>query len=390
MPLVDLKGMLRHARANGYAVGAYNAVDSNFVAAIVAGAEAARAPVIISFAEAHFAHYDFPALIAAAESMGRRAGVPVALCLDHGCGPDSAIAAIRAGVNGVMIDASHLPFDDNVAATRRVADVAHAVGVPVEGELGCVPGVGDEGAARNPGELRLTAPQEAALYVKATKVDFLAVAIGTAYGRSRGEPRLDLDRLQSIADAVTVPLVVHGGTGLADQQFRALIARGVAKINYYTALSDLAAVAASNALADVESGYTMAIDAVRAAVADEVTRTCTVFGSRGRAVAVLAACQRWCTLEHLILFNWAGEVAGREAELEAEGRAQLLRVPGVREVSIGKAVDDNARYRRAWFIRLSSPAAAAAYMADGLHLSYADQVFRPNASDRIRCDYLRD
>jgi len=138
MPLVDLKDMLRHARAKGFAVGAYDAVDSNFVAAIIEGAEAARAPVIVSFAESHFAHYDFPALVAAAESHAKRARVPVALFLDHGASRESAVEAIRLGVNGVMVDASHLPFDENVAATRSVVGMAHGVGVPVEGEL--VPG----------------------------------------------------------------------------------------------------------------------------------------------------------------------------------------------------------------------------------------------------------
>jgi len=390
MPLVDLKDMLRHARAHGYAVGAYDAVDSNFAAAIIAGAEAARAPVIVSFAESHFAHYDFPALIAAAESMAKRASVPVALFLDHGGGMESAVVAIRHGANGVMVDASSLSFDANVAATRAVAEMAHGVGVPVEGELGYVPGVEGEDAARHPGEMRPTSPGEAAVYVDATGVDFLAVSVGTVHGRLRGEPRLDLDRLSAIADAVAVPLVIHGGTGLSDEQFQALIARGVAKINYYTALSDLAAAAASNALADVESGHAAALDAVRAAVADEVARTCAVFGAAGRADALLAACRPWRTAEHLILFNWSDTAAGREAVFEAEGREVLARVPGVREVTIGEALHADARYRRAWLIRLASPAAEAAYMADATHLEYADRVFRPHAADRVKGDYRRD
>jgi fructose/tagatose bisphosphate aldolase len=177
MPLVDLKDMLGHARAHGYAVGAYDAVDSNFVAAIVAGAEAARAPVVVSFAESHFAHYDFPVLMAAAEATAKKATIPVALFPGHGSGMDVAVAAMR-----------------------------------------------------------------------------------------------------------------HDA-GLSDEQFQALVASGVAKINYYTVLSDLAAAAASNALADVDSGYVAAIDAVRAAVADEVARTCAVFGAAGRADELLAVCR---------------------------------------------------------------------------------------------------
>ncbi|NWG32288.1 MAG: class II fructose-bisphosphate aldolase [Rhodocyclaceae bacterium] len=390
MPLVDLKDMLRHARAKGFAVGAYDAVDSNFVAAIIEGAEAARAPVIVSFAESHFAHYDFPALVAAAESHAKRARVPVALFLDHGASRESAVEAIRLGVNGVMVDASHLPFDENVAATRSVVGMAHGVGVPVEGELGYVPGVEGVDAERHPGEIRLTSPREAALYVDATGVDFLAVSVGTVHGRLRGEPRLDLDRLAAIAVTVGVPLVIHGGTGLTDEQLRSLVARGVAKINYYTALSDLAAAAASNALADVETGYAAAIDAVRAAVADEVARTCEVFGAAGRADETLAVCRSWRNVEHVILFNWSDEVGDRAAEFEAEGRERLSRLPGVREATVGAAIHADAPYQRAWLIRLASAAAEAAYMKDPAHLDYANRVFRPHAADRIKGDFLRD
>lgn len=295
MPLVNLKDMLSHARAHGYAVGAYQAADSNFVTAIIAGAEAARAPVIVSLSEPHSAHYDFPALAAAALSAAQRAAVPVALLFDHGSGVTAAMAAIDAGCNAVMADASHLPFETNVAATRAVVAMAHACGVPVEGELGYVPGVEGDEAVRHPGEIRYTSAAEAARFVEASGVDFLAVAVGTVHGHLVGEARLDLERLAAIAAAVAVPLVIHGGSGLEDAQYRELVARGVAKINYYTALSDLAAAAASHALAAVEAGYMAAIDAIRAAVAGEVARTAALFGAAGRADATLAACRPWPT-----------------------------------------------------------------------------------------------
>lgn len=390
MPLVHLKDLLRHARANAYAVGAYDVVDCNFIAAVIAGAERARAPVIVSFAESHFAHYDFPVLMAAAAAAAKRASVPIALFLDHGGGLESAITAIRHGVNGVMVDASHLSFDDNVAATHAVVDMAHAVGVPVEGELGYVPGVEGEDAVRHPGEIRLTSPQEAAHYVDATNVDFLAVSVGTVHGRLRGAARLDLDRLAAIGEAVGVPLVIHGGTGLSDEQFRELAARGVAKINYYTALSDLATAAATSAMEPMEAGYTAGMDAVRVALAGEVTRTCDVFGAAGRADAALAACRPWREVEHLILFNWSESADGRESGFEAAGREALARVPGVREVTVGHALRAESLYQRAWFIRLASPEAEAAYMANAAHLDYADRVFRPHAGDRLKGDYALD
>lgn len=293
MPLVRLDDLLRHARDERYAVGAYDAVDSSFLSAIIAGAETAQAPVIVAFAESHFAHFDFPVLMAAAVTAARRAKVPVALFLDHGAGLESAVEAIRHGANGVMADASHLPFAENVRVTRAVVEMAHAAGVPVEGELGYVPGITGNDAVHHPGKLQLTSPEEAVRYVAEAGVDFLAISIGTVHGRLRGEPLLDLERLADIAHAVAVPLVIHGGTGLTDEQFRALVEHGVTKINYYTALSDLAAAAAAVVLDPLDAGYTAGIDAVREVVAAEVTRTCDIFAAAGRSDAALAACRPW-------------------------------------------------------------------------------------------------
>lgn len=390
MPLVHMQDMLRHARAEGYAVGAYDAVDSTFVSAIIAGAEAAQAPVIVSFAESHFAHYDFPVLMAAAEAAARRANVPVALFLDHGSGHDSAVAAIRHGCNGVMVDASHQAFADNVAATRKVVDMAHALGVPVEGELGYVPGVEGADAVLHPGEMELTSPAEAARYVAESGIDFLAVSVGTVHGRLRGEPRLDLDRLAAIGDAVGVPLVIHGGTGLADEQFAQLTERGVAKINYYTALADLASAAAAHALGPTTAGYTAALDAAHAAIAQEVERTSRVFGAAGRATAVQDVCRPWREVEHVVLYNWDASAAEHADEYERQGRKALAAVPGVRAVVSGVALREDSRYRRCWLIRLVSAKAEASYMADARHREYADDVFRPHAPDRLKTDYRLD
>lgn len=386
MPLVHPVDLLQHARIHGYAVGAYDAVDAHFVSAIIAGAERAQAPAIISFAESHFSHYDVPTLMAAALRAARQSSVPLALFLDHGTSLASAIAAIREGANGVMVDASHLPYEENVAATRAVVEMAHALDIAVESELGYVPGVEGEDAARHPGAVRLTSPAEARNFVAATGVDCLAVSIGTVHGRMRGRPSLDLDRLAEIAQSVSLPLVIHGGTGLSDEQFAALVARGVAKINYYTALADAAAGAAQAALA-AGRPWTVALDAAKEAIAAEVARTSGVFGAAGKAPMVSGIARPWQEVEHLILFNWSEAAQGREREFEEEGRRALLEVPGVRQVAIGEALRDDARYRRAWFIRLASSAAEAAYMRDARHLDYADRVFRPHAGDRLKIDY---
>lgn len=290
MPLVAMKDLISHAHSHRYAVGSYLVVDSSFISGVIDAAEAEQAPVILGFAEAHNGHYDFPALLKAAQEAAQRAVVPVSLLYDHATGIDSIAAAIDQGCQGVMADFSDLPFANNVSSTRAVVALAHAKGVAVEGELGYVPGVSGEEDLSRPEQIRLTAPDEAADYVAATGVDFLAVAVGTVHGHLVGEPQLDLGRLEEIAAKVKVPLVIHGGSGLEDEEYRGLVQRGVAKINYFTALSDVAAAAASDATANLETGYLRCVDAVRGAVAAEVKRTMRLFGASGRATSSLKAC----------------------------------------------------------------------------------------------------
>lgn len=291
MPLVAMKTLIDHAHARRYAVGAYQVVDSTFVSAIIDAAEAEAAPVILGFAEAHAAHYDFPALFSGAQVAARQAKVPVALFLDHASSVDAIDAAIRLGCQGVMADYSDQPFDANVAATRSIVERVQAQEVAVEGELGYVPGVSGEAALRHPGHDFLTSPDEAARFVAATGVDCLAVAVGTVHGHLIGEPQLDFRRLAEIANAVNIPLAIHGGSGLEDEEYRRLVEHGAAKINYFTALSDIAAAAASDALADIEAGYLRAVDAVRAAVTAEAARSMRLFGASGQAESAGKACQ---------------------------------------------------------------------------------------------------
>ncbi len=386
MPLVDMKDMLGHAYAEGYAVGGFDLVGLEFLDGILRAAEAERSPVVLSLAESHFAYYDFDLAMAATVSAAERARVPVAIHLDHGGSLDSAIAAINRGCNGVMVDASHRPFADNVAATRAVVQMAHACGVPVEGELGYVAGVEGEDAERHPGEVVYTAPEEAARYVAETGVDFLAVSVGTVHGRMRGEPRLDFERLAAIDTAVGRPLVIHGGTGLSDDQFRRLIGLGVSKINYYTALADAAAARVRDNCRP-RAGYTDLLAGVREAVAAETARCMRVFGSSGRAGAVLAAARPWRPVEHLILYNVEG-IGEDEVEARmAEGREVLARIPGVRRVVTGKAVREEARYRFCWVVEFVHEAVIDSYREHPSHRAYADQRFRPVAADRISIDY---
>ena len=388
MPLVDMKDMLEHAHRHRYAIGAFDLVSLDFLDAIVAATEARRAPVILSLAESHFEYYDFELAMAATVTAARRATVPVAIHLDHGASFGSAVRAINLGCNGVMVDASTLAFEANVATTRAVTDMAHACGVPVEGELGYVAGVEGEDAEKHPGEVVYTSVEEARTYVERTGVDFLAVSIGTVHGRMRGTPRLDFERLANINAGLGIPLVVHGGTGLADEQYRGLVAHGVAKINYYTALADAAGdCIRANAARDTRAGYSGLMRGVRATIQAEVERVIGLFGGAGQAPAVLAACRRVAPVAHVILYNVQGADAAAVVRMMARGREQLARIPGVTRVETGWAVQGEARYRCCWIVGFAHEAVIASYRDHPAHVEFANTLFRPLAGDRLSIDY---
>lgn len=388
MPLVHMGDMLRHAHQNGYAVGAFDVVSLDFISGVIGAAEAKQAPVIISLAESHFEYFDFGLLMAAVERAAERSTVPVAIHLDHGESLQSAADAINLGCTGVMVDASAFPLDENIARTKAVVDMAHACGIPVEGELGYVPGVEGEDAERHPGDVVYTSAAEARQYVEATGVDFLAVSIGTVHGRMKGEPQLDVDRLAEINQALNLPLVIHGGTGLSDDQFRQLIGNGVAKINYYTALADAAGNRIrTNAQREEHGGYTALVRDVTEAVRQEAARCIETWGSAGRAGAVLEQCRPWRPVEHVIVFNTEGLDAAGAQDMMAEGRRVLAEIPGVRRVFTGDAVQDGASYRHCWVVRFSGREVIDSYRDHPDHRRFADERFRPHAGGRLSIDF---
>ncbi len=386
MPIVDMKQMLQHAHQHGYAVGGFDVVSLDFVEGVIRAAERCEGPIILSLAESHFDHYDFELLMAAVEASARRSPMPVAIHLDHGESEAMAIKAINLGCNGVMVDASKYPLEENIAHTRAITTMAHGCGVAVEGELGYVPGVEGEDAERHPGEVQYTSVEDAQRYVQETGVDCLAVSIGTVHGRMQGEPKLDLKRLGQINQSLQIPLVIHGGTGLGEDQYRALIANGVAKINYYTALAD-AAAAAIRATDGNRPGYTALTAGVREAVADETERMIRLWGGAGRAQALLKHCRRWSALEHTILYNTANIPEEGVDEMMAEGQRVLGAIPGVRRVFCGEAVQDKAAYRYSWHIQFCHPAVIDSYREHPDHVAFANSLFRPVAADRISIDY---
>jgi fructose-bisphosphate aldolase class II len=388
MAIVNMRDMLYHAYKNSYAVGAFDLVSLDFLEAVINAAERCRAPVILSLAEPHFKHYDFELMMAAVETAAKRATVPVAIQLDHGTSLDSAVRAINLGCNGIMVDSSQQQLPENIQATKAVVEMAHGCGVPVVGELGYVAGMEGEEAERHPGEAVYTVPAEAKTFVERSGVDFLAVSIGTIQGRVKGRTKLDFPRLKQIHSAVDIPLVIHGGSGLTEEQFRRLTAMGVAKINYFTALSDVAAEAMR---AQMKSGLNGSfIDlkrGVKEAIGAEVERCLKLWSSAGRAAEVLAQCQPWEPVEHLVIYNIEGAMARNSNEMMSEGRRVLRAIPGVREVFSGEAIREGARYRYCWRVRFVHPRVIESYRDHPAHVEFANAHFRPMASDRITIDY---
>lgn len=362
MPLVHLDDMLGHAQRHSYAVGAFGVADLHFLEGIMQAAEDCRAPVVLNLIESHFAPDNLATLIPAVIAAAERSAVPVAVNFDHGSSKAHAERAIAAGCNGIMVDTSMLPFSDNLWQTREIVAMAHECGVTVEGELGYVPGLEGESAKNHPGELSYTSAAEAAGFVERTGVDCLAVSIGTVHGRMKGVPKLDYARLAKIKEATGVPLVIHGGTGLSDEQYRKLISNGIAKINYYTALAEVAGKRVRENLAqDRKLGYGGVQQGVIEVVRDEVARCMRLWGAGGRAAEVLAQCRAWRVAQQSTLFNLPSSLDEKElAAILREVRSSLLTLPHVRDVQSGMSAYAGAQYRYQLNIQFASPAAQIA------------------------------
>ena len=234
MPLVTTKELLLDAQKGGYAVGAFNVENMEMVQAVLEAAEKMHAPVIMQTTPSTLKYASPVLFYGNVYEAAKNLPVPVALHLDHGSSFDLAVKEVRAGYTSIMIDGSHGAFEDNIAVTKRVVDVCSAAGVPVEAELGKVGGNEDDldGGEGN----GFTEPSEAKLFVERTGVSSLAVAIGTAHGIYKGEPKLDLDRLTEIREVVSIPLVLHGASGVPDETVKESILRGICKVNYATEL----------------------------------------------------------------------------------------------------------------------------------------------------------
>ncbi|NTU33789.1 class II fructose-bisphosphate aldolase [Brevibacillus sp. HB1.1] len=235
MALVSSTQMLRTAREQGYCVGAFNVHTMEMLQAVVEAACEANAPLILQTTVGTVRHLGPEYVAAIARVASEEARVPIALHLDHCHEEELIVRCIEAGYTSVMIDASMHPFAENASMTRRVVELARERGVNVEAELGKVGGVEDD-LVVDDADAALADPIECERFIELTGVDTLAPAIGTAHGIYKGEPRIDFVRIEEIARRVSVPLVLHGGSGIPEEQVKRAVQLGMAKMNVATEL----------------------------------------------------------------------------------------------------------------------------------------------------------
>lgn len=284
--LVTLKDALEKAREGKYAVGAFNVTNPLCLSPIIKAAEKKNSPVIINVAEVSFPDTDLPRMYPAIIHAAKEAKVPVVVNLDHGTSEFGVITALRYGFSSIMFDATAFSYEENIELSARYARILHHVGVSLEGELGVIGGLeGDElvneAKVDHYTDIKLIRP-----YVEATGVDALAVSIGNVHGFYKGEPDLQFELLENIASESAVPLVLHGGSGISDDDFRKAVSLGICKINFYTGCSLSAYEGLKSYMDELDGKYTDMVNIcwkLMNSFQETVEDRMEVFGSAGKA-----------------------------------------------------------------------------------------------------------
>ena len=282
--LVTLKELLDQAKIEHKAVGAFNGTTLEAIRGIIQAAEELNCPVILQHAQSHDDIIDLEEIGPIMKYYAERAKVPVALHLDHGSSFERCVQALRLGFTSVMYDASAKSFEENAEETKEIVKIAHAVGASVEAELGhiftseVVHGEGGSADSKDDLDDIYTDPEVAKKFVELTGVDCLAVAFGTTHGVYLTEPKLDLPRVARIREAANVPLVMHGGSGVSDEDYAVAIENGICKVNYYTYMNVAGGKASKEFWKDDETNFydSMAIKATEA-IKEDVKRAIKVF-----------------------------------------------------------------------------------------------------------------
>lgn len=277
--LVNLNEVLKKAQKEKYAVGLFNTTDTDMLQAVIEAAEEKRSPVILGTAEVLLPYGELKLIAPSVIAAAKRASVPVVVHYDHGLTFERCLEALQLGFSSVMFDGSAKAYGQNIEETKEIVKIAHAFGASVEGEIGHV---GEAAQGDESLENMYTTVAEAKEYLENTGVDALAVAIGSAHGVYKKKPKLNVERLKEIADAVSVPLVLHGGSGLSDDDFKNTIREGIAKVNIFTDLC-LAGERAMKDGAEKKLGYLETRNLKVEYIKEAVKHKMSLFGSVNKA-----------------------------------------------------------------------------------------------------------
>ncbi|BBB92835.1 MAG TPA: class II fructose-bisphosphate aldolase [Methylomusa anaerophila] len=282
MALVTLKELLQDARKRKYAVGGYNVFNFETLGAVIEVAEELKTPLVIGIPERLFKFVDVDTLSAAMVRAALKSPMPIALHLDHGYTYEGMMKAIRWGFTSIMFDGSSLCFEENLKRTKDITRIAHSLGISVEGELGYV---GCYGATKDINEENLVKPETALDFVEKTKIDALAIAVGTNHGAYHGSPKLNFSRLAELNNKVSVPLVLHGGSKLSKDDYQNSIRSGIAKINIATDTSLVAGETLKNELAQNQTAnYVHLMSIVKKGVKNSIRKYMLSFDCISKAM----------------------------------------------------------------------------------------------------------
>ena len=277
--LANLNDVLLPAKNGKYAVGFFNTVNLELARGVIEAAEEQRSPVIIGTAEVLLPFGPLQNLADLLIPMAKRASVPVVVHLDHGLKEETCKEALRLGFSSIMYDCSTADYDTNVSNLQKMTELAHNAGATIEAELGHV---GDNDGSDNDPSKYYTVPEQAKDFIGRTKADALAIAVGTAHGAYKFPPKLDFERIGQIAEIIDTPLVLHGGSGLTDDDFRKAVSCGISKINIFTDINQAGAKAERAAYKEGAGLTDIVLPAVEA-VKQEVMKKMKLFGSCGKA-----------------------------------------------------------------------------------------------------------
>lgn len=275
--LVNLNDVLKDAQKGGYAVGLFNTTDTDMLQAAIEAAEETHSPIIIGTAEVLLPYGELSLIAPSIINAAKNASVPIVVHYDHGLTYERCIEALKLGFSSIMFDASLLNYEENIRQTREITKIAHMFGASVEGEVGHVGNADAESV-----DDIYTTPQAAKEYIEKTSIDACAVAFGTAHGAYLKQPKLDFERLKNIRNVTDTPLVMHGGSGLIDEDFRTAVKCGVAKINIFTDLCTAGSKAMKKA-AEENIDYLEARNMKVRNIKDEIKKKISLFGSENKA-----------------------------------------------------------------------------------------------------------